>query len=154
MFTIISRQEIVKRDPRKKNLHEWMCFAAEDVVKHNWTDVAIHDRKILEKMRHGETRLWAIYELGSAFLPMYCRNHENKHSGATQHEFSAVEVFLMRFFKEHEMGQVEASFRKHTKFYFITKGSSDYDYTIIPTTIFDVVDLVFCGQANHLLNQS
>ena len=152
MFTIISRQEIVKRDPRKKNLHEWMCFAAEDVVKHNWTDVAIHDKKILEKMRPGETRLWAIYELGSAFLPMYCKNSENRHSDATPHEFAAVEVFMMRFFKEHEIGQVEASFRKSTKFYFITKGFSEYDYLVAPSTLSDVVDLVFCGNANYLLS--
>lgn len=152
MFTIISRQEIVKRDPRKKNLHEWMCFAAEDVVKHNWTDVAIHDKKILEKMRPGETRLWAIYELGSAFLPMYCKNSENRHLDAAPHEFAAVEVFMMRFFKEHEIGQVEASFRKSTKFYFITKGFSEYDYLVTPSTLSDVVDLVFCGTANHLLN--
>ena len=152
MFTIISRQETVKRDPRKKNLHEWMCFTAEDVVKHNWTDVAIHDKKILEKMCPGETRLWAIYELGSAFLPMYCRTYENRHSNATQHEFAAVEVFMMRFFKEHEMGQMEACFRKHTKFYFITKGVCDDDYLIIPSTLSSVVDLVFCGNANYLLN--
>ena len=113
---------------------------------------AIHDKKILEKMRPGETRLWAVYELGSAFLPMYCRMRENLHKDATQHEFSAVEVFMMRFFKEHEIGQVEASFRKHTKFYFITKGTCDDDYLAIPSTLSSVVDLVFCGSANYLLN--
>lgn len=152
MYTIISRQETVKRDPRKKNLHEWMCFTAENTVRHNWTDISCHDKKILEKMRPGETRLWAIYELGSAFLPMYCRTYENSHSNATQHEFAAVEVFMMRFFKEHEIGQVEASFRKSTKFYFITKGFSEYDYLVTPSNLSDVVDLVFCGSANHLLN--
>jgi len=128
-----------------------MCFEAENVVKHNWTDVAVHDRKIIEKMRAGDTRLWAVYELGSAFLPMYCRNHEKTNDQNTQHEFAAVEVFMMRFFKEHAIGLVEGTFRRNTKFYFITKGHSDYDYDVVPTTIFDVVDLVFCGKANHLL---
>ena len=152
MFTIISRQEVAKRDLRKKTLHEWMCFESENVVKYNWTDVAVHDRKIIEKMHPGETRLWAVYELGTSFLPLYCRKHENVKNDSVQHDFSAVEVFMMRFFKEHEIGIVEGNFRKNTKFYFITKGDSDYDYIVNPTNLSDVVDLVFCGKGNHLLN--
>lgn len=154
MFTIISRQEIARRDPRKKDLHEWMCFEAESIVSANWTDIAVHDLNVIRKMRPGETRLWAIYELGSSFLPLYCKLSENIHGGENQHEFAAVEVFMMKFLKEHEMGQVEAAFRKNTKFFFIRKGYSRYDYSVTPTNLFDVVDLVFSGKANYLLKQS
>lgn len=154
MLTIISRQETVKRDLRKKDLHQWMCFEAESIVRHNWTDIAVHDRRIIEKMRPGETRLWAIYELGSAFLPMYCKNSENTFSCERQQEVSAVEIFMMRFFKQDEIGQLEKTFRDSTKFYFVTKGSSNYDYLVAPSTIADVVDLVFCGKGNSFLKQS
>lgn len=128
-----------------------MCFEAESILRNNWTDVAVHDRKILEKMRQGETRLWAVYELGSAFLPMYCRLYEKGEQKDSQHEVSAVEVFMLRFFKEDQFGAVESKFRKATKFFLITKGSSEYDFIAVPLSLFAVVDLVFCGNANFLL---
>jgi hypothetical protein len=154
VFTIISRQETVKRDLRNKTLHEWMCFEAESILRHNWTDVAVHDRKILNKMRPGETRLWAIYELGSAFLPMYCRLYEKDRNEKSQHEVSAVEVFMLRFFKEDQIGAVEGNYRRSTKFFLITKGCSEYDYAAFPLNLHAVVDLVFCGNANYLLRES
>ena len=151
MNTIISRQETVKRDLRNKTLHEWMCCEAEQIVRHNWTDIAIHDRKLIGKMRAGETRLWGIYELGSIFLPLYCRMSEKVKQETHEYELSSVEVFMMRFFQETPIGELQADFMRSTKFYFITKGSSDYDYNVVPTTFLDVVDLVFCGKANRFL---
>jgi hypothetical protein len=152
MQQIISRQEPVKTILRNKTIHEWMCFESESIVKHNWTDVAVHDRKILNKMRCGDTRLWHIHELGSLFLPMYCMLHEKQKQEEAEYEFSSVEIHAFRLLKEDRLGQIQAKIMLDTgKFYFITKGGGDYDYSVVPADFGSVLDLIFCGKANFLL---
>ena len=153
MSQIISRQETCKVAFKRQTLHEWMCFEAENVVKHNWTDVAIHDKKILDKMRPGETRLWIIYELGSVFLPMYCKLTENHEPNGLNYAFSAVEVHMLRFAKEDSLGSIQSKIaRDSSRFYFITKGHDWSGHTITPSDYKFVMDLVFCGKANLFLN--
>lgn len=153
MSQIISRQETCKVAFKKQTLHEWMCFEAENVVKHNWTDVAIHDKKILDKMLPGEIRLWIIYELGSVFLPMYCKLNEKHSSSNPAHDFSAVEVHMLRFLKEDQFGNIQSKIARATSsFYFITKGFDSHSYSVISTNYESVVDLVFCGKANLFLS--
>jgi len=153
MMQIISRQEPVKRILRNKTLHEWMCFEAEDVVRHNWTDVAIHDRKILNKMREGDTRLWMINELGSLFLPMYCKLYEKRKQEESEYDFSSVEIHMLRLMKDDRLASVQNKIIRETaRFYFITKGSGDYDYSVAPTDFHGVMDLVFCGKASRYLD--
>jgi hypothetical protein len=149
---LISLQEKLKQVFHKQTLHEWMCFESEDTVKHNWTDVAVHDRKIVNKMRHGETRLWIISEFGSQFLPMYCKLGEKKLQESRSYVFSSVEIHMLRFMKETNFGKLQAkALRASSKFYFITKGSSEYNYIVAPTDFRAVMDLVFCGSANQFL---
>ena len=153
MSQIISRQETVKLALKKHKLHEWMCFEAENVVKHNWTDVAIHDKKILDKMIPGETRLWIIYELGSVFLPLYCKLTEHYVLNELNYSFSAVEVYLLRFAKEDALGSVQSKIARATSnFYFIAKGCDDYHYSVTSADFLSVMDFVFCGKANLFLN--
>ena len=150
---IISRQESVKKILRNMTLHEWMCFEAEDTVIHNWTDVAVHDRKILNKMRQGDTRLWIISELGSCFLPLYCKMYEKQKQEEDEYEFSAVEVYFARFIEGNRLASRQNSiFRKTAKFYFITKGSGEYDYSVVPVSFLDAVDFVFCGQGSSFID--
>lgn len=153
MTQIISRQETCKIAFKKQTLHEWMCFEAENVVKYNWSDIAVHDKKILDKMLPGETRLWIISELGSIFLPMYCKLTERYVLNDLNYVFSAVEVHMLRFAKEDSLGSVVGKIaRSSSNFYFIAKGNSLYDYTIVPSSFSDAMDLVFCGKANLFLN--
>jgi hypothetical protein len=152
MSQIISRQETVKRSPKKQTLHEWMCFEAENTVKHNWTDIAIHDKKILDKMLPGEVRLWIIYEFGSVLLPLYCKLSEHYVLNELNYSFSAVEVHLLRFAKEDSLGNVQNKIARATSsFYYISKGFGNYDYSVVPTDFHSVMDLVFCGKANLFL---
>lgn len=149
---IISRQETVNIALKNKTLHQWMCFEAENIIKHSWCDVAVHDKRKLDKMRAGETRLWIISELGSSFLPMYCRLNEKHKQEECEYSFSSVEVHMMRFMKDDRLGSAQSKLaRSMSKFYFITKGDSDYNYSVTATTFEEVADLVFCGKANHLL---
>jgi mannose/cellobiose epimerase-like protein (N-acyl-D-glucosamine 2-epimerase family) len=145
MERLISRQEKEKVDKKTKTLYEWMCFEAEGIIKYNWTDVAVHDRNILSKMRVNETRLWAIYELGSALLPLTCHVNEQVRQEILEYEMSSVEAFCLRFLKPTSLGERERDFRKDTKFYFITKTDSDYDYFAVPASTSDVMAFVFCG---------
>lgn len=150
---IISRQEPVKSILRNKTLHEWMCFESETVIKYNWCDVAVHDRKIVNKMRPGDTRLWIINEFGSHFLPMYCKLYEQQKQEESEYDFSVIEVHMLRFMKDDRLAVTQNEIARATsQFYFITKGDGDYDYSVTPTNFNAVLDLVFCGKANQFLN--
>jgi hypothetical protein len=153
MQQIISRQEPVKRNLRNHTLYEWMIFEAENIVRHNWSDVAVHDQKLLNKMRPGDTRLWIISEFGSHFLPMYCKLYEKQKQEESEYTFSSVEVHLMRFVKDDRLGQMQSKLlRASSKFYFITKGYGLYDSVITPSDFRSVMDLVFCGNASHIID--
>jgi len=149
----ISRQESVKRNLRNLTLHEWMCYEAENVVKHNWVDIAVHDKEIINKMRPGDTRLWIISELGSNFLPLYCKLYEKHRQEESEYELSVAEVHMMRFLRGDRLGEIQSKIARATsKFYFITKGFGGYDYSVTPATFGSVLDMVFCGKANQFLN--
>lgn len=150
---IISRQEGVKRNLRNLTLHEWMCYEAESVVKHNFCDIAVHDKKLLNKMRPGDTRLWIISEFGSHFLPMYCKLYEKYRQEESEYELSVAEVHMMRFLKNDRLGEIQSKIARATsKFYFITKGFGRYDYSVTSASFGIVLDLVFNGKANQFLN--
>ena len=153
LMQIISRQESVKRNLRNLTLHEFMCYEAESVVKHNWTDVAVHDKKIINKMRPGDTRLWIISEMGSNFLPLYCKLYEKYKQEESEYDLSVVEVHMMRFLKNDRLGEMQSKIARATsKFYFITKGFGKYDYSVTPASFGSVLDFVFSGKANQFLN--
>ena len=152
MSQIISRQEFCKVALKKQTLHEFLIYEAEDVIRHNWSDVSIWDKKIIDKMLPGETRLWIIWELGSLMPAMYCRLSEKEAMTKTDHCFSAVECYMLRFMKEGEFNDVQSQIARNTsKFYFVTKGYGNYDYSVTPVPFRSVMDLVFCGHANLYL---
>lgn len=153
MSQIFSRQETCKVAIRKQTLQEFLVYEAENVVRHNWSDVAIYDQRIVEKMNPGETRLWIIWELGSLMPAMYCKLTEKESMTKTEHCFSAVECYMMRFVKEGPLCDIQSRIARETsKFYFVTKGHGNYDYSVAPATFRSVMDLVFCGGANSFLD--
>ena len=153
MQQLISRQEPVKIKPRNLTLFDWMIFEAEEVVKYNFSDIAVHDRKLLNKMRPGDTRLWVISELGSSFLPMYCKLYEKSRQEEGDYFLSSVEAHLLRFAKNDRLGEAQTKILLRTsRFYFITKGEGDYDGTIVPCDFRSVMDLVFCGKYTQLFD--
>ena len=153
MQQLISRQEQVKIKPRNLTLFDWMIFEAEDVVKHNFSDIAVHDRRLLNKMRPGDTRLWIISELGSSFLPMYCKLYEKSKQEESDYFLSAVEAHLLRFAKDDRLAEAQTKILLRTsRFYFITKGDGEYDGTIVPSDFRSVMDLVFCKQYSQLFD--
>lgn len=149
----ISFQEQIKIEPRNKTLHEQMCFIADDVVRYNFSDVAVHDARILRRMKQGETRLWIISELGSQFLPMYCKLNEAERQQEKEYVLSSVEVTVARLLLHDPFEKARSQqFLETAQFYFVTKGVGVYDGTIAPVGFSDIVNLVYSGKADHLVN--
>ena len=153
MSQIISRQEFCRVTLKKQTLHEFLIYEAESIVKYNFSDVAIFDKKIIDKMLPNETRLWIIWEFGSVMPAMYCRLTERESMTKTDHCFSAVECYMLRFMKEGPFSDIQSQIARTTsKFYFVTKGYGAYDYSVDPISFRGVMDLVFCNKANFFLN--
>jgi hypothetical protein len=146
--TIITKQQAVKMVPRRQTLFEKMCFQAEDIVRYNWTDVAVHDRKILENTKPRERRLWIVTELGTMFPPMFCRTHEEHRCyqrGYTP--MSAMEVLLMKMARGHgeklpcETGT--EAIKRSASYFIVCKGSDDWSGSIEPIDFCDIMALAF-----------
>lgn len=149
---LVSFQEQIKIDPRKKTLHEQMCFIADDVVRYNFSDVAVHDARILKRMKQGETRLWIINEVGSQFLPMYCKLNEVERQQEKDYVLSSVEVTLARLLRNESFDKVRSEiFLNTAQFYLVVKGAGVHDGTIDPIDFRDIVNLVYGGKADSLV---
>lgn len=152
MTALFSFQETINIEPRSKTLHEQMCFIADEVVRFNFSDVAVHDARKLRRMKQGEVRLWVIHELGSLFLPMSCRMTEAARQEDKEYVLSAVEVAIGRLLRNDEFEKArQKQFFSSAQFYFVSKGSGSYDGSIVPVDFRDVVSLVFNGKADHLV---
>lgn len=151
--TFVSFQEQIKIDPRDKTLHEQMCFIADEVVRYNFSDIAVHDARILRRMRQGETRLWMISELGSQFLPMYCKLNEWRKQEEKEYCLSAVEVTVARLLRNDPFDKARSKqFLDTAQFYLVTKGADMHGGSIAPIDFRDIVDLVYSGNANSLVD--
>lgn len=146
---IITTQQAAKVVPRSQTLFERMCYLAEDILLHNWTDVAVHDRRILDNTKPGEFRLWIVTEVGTLFPPMFCRLHQEYRSHASGClRMSAVEVHLMRLAGSPAGGMLSQKFYdsiKNTpkKFFLIGKGVDDWSGSIEPIGLSDIMDFAF-----------
>lgn len=150
---LVSFQEQIKIEPRNKTLHEQMCFIADEVVRYNFSDVAVHDARILKRMKQGETRLWIISELGSQFLPMYCKLNEANRQQEKEYCLSAVEVTVARLLRDDPFDRArQKQFLDTAQFYLVTKGAGMYDGSVDPIDFLDIIDLVYSGKANHLVD--
>lgn len=129
-----------------------MCFIADEVVRYNFSDVAVHDARILKRMNNGEVRLWIISELGSHFLPMYCKVGEWRKQSAKEYALSAVEITVGRLLSNGPFDKRKNSqFFKTARFYLVTKGCDVWSGSVVPIDFRNVVDLVYCGKANGMI---
>jgi len=146
----VSFQEKVKITPpeEKQTLHERMCFIADEVVRYNLSDVAVHDKRILSRMRSGEMRLWIVNELGSHFVPMYCGVNDWKKQELHEAPLSAVEVTLAKCLTDDVIGRL---LRGSSRFYLVCKGGDAFSGTIAAISLADIVHLVYGGNADHLV---
>lgn len=148
--TYVSFQEKVKIIPpeEKQTLHERMCFIADETLRYNLSDVAVHDKRILSKMRQGDVRLWIVNELGSHFVPMYCGMNDWKKQELHEAPLSAVEVTLAKCLTNDVIGRF---LKNSSQFYLVCKGNNSYSGSITAISLADIVHLVYGGNADHLV---
>ena len=52
-------------------LHETLCYLAEPIVQHFWTDIAVHDKNILASAPKNSSFIWVVHKCGSYLCPLY-----------------------------------------------------------------------------------
>ena len=130
-----------------------MCFIADDIVKCNFCDIAVHDARILRRMNPGETRLWIVSELGSQFLPMYCRLSEKARQKVCDYALSSVEVTLARLVSHEPFAKIQQQqFFKTAKFFLVTKTADACGGFLVPIDFRDIVHVVFRGELDELVD--
>lgn len=126
-----------------------MIVEAELILRHNWSDVAIHDRNKLADVPVGHYCAWIVGEFGSYLSPLYCSIDDKKRW--EKDAFAPIQILFMRWLNK-ENPLFESSdylFRigPHTQnCYIIVKTDSDWGGTITPVDYLDFVDLCFCGR--------
>lgn len=147
---LVSFQEKIKIVPseEKQTLHERMCFIADNVVRYNMSDVAVHDKRILSKMRAGETRLWIVNEFGSQFPPMYSKLGDWKKQELHEAPLCAVSVTLA---KQLQNNVLSKRLKESSELYLVCKGDDAYGGTVAAISLADIVHLVYGGDADHLV---
>lgn len=81
-----------------RTLHEKMMLEAELVVRHNWTDVAVHDRDKLKSVPIGSCCYWVIGQMGSYLTPAYCELvHRERWSAGNHSDLAPIQFLVARW---------------------------------------------------------
>lgn len=154
MAAFVSYQETAKVSPKIQTLHERMCFIADDIVRYNFSDVAVHDARILKKMQIGEARLWMIHELGSQFLPLCSKINDWRAQQRKDVYLCSVEVMMARLLRTDPLQKAQnKAVLDSAKYFIVVKGESAAAGKIEPIEFSDVINLVFRGKADSVLKE-
>lgn len=78
-----------------RSLHERMLIEAESVVRHNWTDVAIHDKDRLRVTPVNHALAWMIGETGSHLTPLYCKlSDKSKWQASPLASLAPIQIYI------------------------------------------------------------
>jgi len=130
-------------------LHERMMIEAETQIQHNWTDVAIHDKRKLRTVSVDHACIWVVKSEGSALLPTYCKLSERKKWQADGPVCQLVafvsrcQDFFLKFRSNYDPRQ--------DSYYIIVKRHG-VDGDIIPVSFDEVASLIFSGAARWTEN--
>lgn len=133
-------------------LFERMVSIAESVVHHNWSDVAIHDRRKLQLADVGDTFVWSIHEMGSYLSPLFARLDEQAEWEV--HPQSPIQVLMVRWLANEN--QIDNDlWRKiyHPSNYqhYIVRKTGENRGVIDSVGFPELRDLAFCGQFHRVV---
>jgi len=81
--------------------------AAEPIIQHNWTDVAIHDRDRLKRIPVGHYCYWVVTQMGSYLTPAYCKL--NDRARWYKDSVAAIQLLVIRWHGQaHHFGSSAA----------------------------------------------
>lgn len=125
-----------------ETLHDQMLALAEDRVKSNWLDVAIHDKNKLFAIPVNHWCLWIAHEYGSCLAPMYCDS-----AGECGPDIAPVIYHLLTIAQQPKsFGKMAASIIENEyDFYFVRKTFGAYG-EIVKTTISEVIRIALEGK--------
>jgi len=133
-----------------RTLHEKMMLIAEPLIQYNWTDVAIHDKAALRSLPVGHYAYWIVTQMGSHFMPAYCKISErSKWTRSPMATLAPVQFLVERWSREvakfgdsNDWRWIHDPVRdKHC--YLVVKTHATYG-EIIPITYKELADLAVC----------
>jgi hypothetical protein len=64
-----------------------MMVEAEPIVRHNWLDIALHDKIKIEEASYDHVYVWVVTEIGSHLIPLYCELKQKQKIEGTQYTY-------------------------------------------------------------------
>lgn len=135
-----------------RSLHERMLIEAESIVRHNWTDVAIHDKDRLRVTPVNHALAWMIGETGSHLTPLYCKlSDKSKWQASPLASLAPIQIYITALHEQMLLlGGAQAQLAKLQKrqAYIVIKrdGSSGGD---IISVDFDELASMCCTNPKH-----
>lgn len=121
---------------------------AEHYVRHNWSDVAIHDRRKLQDAPVGHYHAWIIGEFGSYFTPLYCDITAKEKWERSP--LAPIQILCMRWLnKANPLAENKSYMRNvgpfHQECYIICKTDDCDGGSLDPVKFVDLMDLALIG---------
>lgn len=154
---MLTHHELEKRTIAPRSLHEKMMIEAEPIIRHNWTDVAIHDKNKLKQVPVGHYCAWIVGEMGSYLTPLFCKlSDRNKWCASPSATIAPIQVLVVRWHAQVSMfGNNIAWVERHdpTKdknCFLVIKTDFNGGGEIIPVSYVELAELATCGKAKIL----
>lgn len=140
-----------------KTLHERMIYSVEDFIQHNWSDVAIHDKKKIDRAFPGESFAWIVSRFGSYLTPLFTPLHEKDEIDTLEEEvFAPIQILFFRWLAQKPFEENKTYCEKYapqnSKCFIIVKGNSDYAGTIHSVDYRELMDFVLLNLPQNYLN--
>lgn len=156
MNSVVSLHQLenTRRKRPYQSLHDKMIAEAELVVRYNWSDIAIHDRKKLKKAPVGHLFAWVIGEFGSYFTPLFCSVDDKAKWAASP--IAPIQILCMRWIQKENPLTENKVYLHHVgpfyqKCFLICKTDNDGAGTITPIEFADLMDLCLNGKYRSLV---
>jgi hypothetical protein len=156
MDSIVSLHQLenIRRKFPYLPLHDRMIAEAEHVVRYNWSDVAIHDRRRLQKAPVGHSFAWVIGEFGSYFTPLFCSVEDKARWEASP--LAPIQILCMRWIQKENPLTENKVYLHHVgpfyqKCFIVCKADDNGAGTLTPIEFTDLMDLCFNGQYRSLV---
>lgn len=137
-----------------KTLHERMIYSVEDFIQHNWSDVAIHDKKRIDAAGPGEAYAWIVSKFGSYLTPLFSRLSEKDDSD--EEVFAPIQVLFFRWLKQQPFEEnkiyCQGYAPEYSKCFIVVKGGNDYTGAVHPVGYRELMDFVLLNLPQKYLN--
>jgi hypothetical protein len=144
---IFCRHELARTTPAPKTLHERMMLEAEPIIQHNWTDVAIHDKNRLKRVKNNHVMAWMVNETGSYLSPMYCNISDKKNwTSSPMAALAPVQIFMNKLHYQLLAIGVKAAGQYKPHCYLVIKKDDTDGGEIVPVNFEEFASFCTIGQ--------